>query len=205
MRRRQWHPTPVLLPGKSHGCRSLVGCSPWGRWESDSTERLHFHFSLSCIGERNGNPLQCSCLENPRDGGAWWAAIHGVAQSWTRLKRLSSSSTVQWGLKESVTTERLSTHRRPTILCANTGQMYSMLLCKHRLYLILPHATGHNASYTSWNPSRSVFRFLNNSGDPTWQLMDRAGSQVADTQQCNQDALLTFTVMSDWVTSFQRS
>ena len=73
-RRRQWHPTPVLLPGKSHGQRSLVGCSPWGRWESDKTERLHFHFSLSCIGEGNGNPLQCSCLENPRDEGAWWAA-----------------------------------------------------------------------------------------------------------------------------------
>ena len=57
-----------------------------------TTERLHFHFSLSCIGERNGNPLQCSCLENPRDGGAWWAAIYGVAQSRTRLKQLSSSS-----------------------------------------------------------------------------------------------------------------
>ena len=56
------------------------------------TERLHFHFSLSCIGEGNGNPLQCSCLENPRDGGAWWAAVYGVAQSRTRLKRLSSSS-----------------------------------------------------------------------------------------------------------------
>ena len=56
------------------------------------TERLHFHFSLSCIEEGNGNPLQCSCLENPRDGGAWWAAVYGVAQSWTRLKRLSSSS-----------------------------------------------------------------------------------------------------------------
>ena len=55
------------------------------------TERIHFHFSLSCIGEGNGNPLQCSCLENPRDGGAWWAAVYGVAQSWTRLKRLSSS------------------------------------------------------------------------------------------------------------------
>ena len=67
--RRQWHPTPVLLPGKSHGRRSLVGCSPWGCWESDTTERLHFHFSLSCIGEGNGNPLQCSCLENPRDRG----------------------------------------------------------------------------------------------------------------------------------------
>ena len=66
-RRRQWHPTPVLLPGKSHG------------W----TERLHFDFSLSCIGEGNGNPLQYSCLENPRDGGTWWAAVCGVAQSRT--------------------------------------------------------------------------------------------------------------------------
>ena len=90
--RRQWHPTPVLLPGKSHGRRSLVGCSPWGCGESDMTERLHFHFSLSRIGEGNGNPLQCSCLENPRDGGAWWATICGVTQSRTRLKRLSSSS-----------------------------------------------------------------------------------------------------------------
>ena len=75
--RRQWHPTPVLLPGKPHGRRSLVGCSPWGRLESDTTERFHFHFSLLCIGEGNGNPLQCSCLEYPRDG---------VAQSRTRLK-----------------------------------------------------------------------------------------------------------------------
>jgi len=63
-----------------------------GSLESDMTERLHFHFSLSCIGEGNGNPLQCSCLENPRDREAWWAAIYGVAQSQTRLKRLSSSS-----------------------------------------------------------------------------------------------------------------
>ena len=90
--RRKWQPTPVLLPGKSHGWRSLVGCNPWGREESDTTERLHFHFSLSCIGEGNGNPLQCSCLENLRDSGAWWAAIYGVAQSRTQLKRLSSSS-----------------------------------------------------------------------------------------------------------------
>ena len=92
--RRQWHPTPVLLPGKSHGRRSLVGCSPWGREESDTTEGLHFHFSLSCIGKGNGNPLQCSCLENPRDGEAWWAAVYGVAQSRTRLKWLSSSSSI---------------------------------------------------------------------------------------------------------------
>ena len=91
-RRRQWHPTSVLLPGKPHGQRSLVGCSPWGCWESDTTEQLHFHFSFSCFGEGNGNPLQCSCLEYPRDGGAWWAAVYGVAQSWTWLKWRSSSS-----------------------------------------------------------------------------------------------------------------
>ena len=107
--RRQWHPTPVLLPGKSHGQRSLEGYSPWGRLGSDMTERLHFHFSLSCIGEGNGNPLQCSCLENPRDGGAWrapWGAVYGVTQSRTRLKRLSSSSsssfTKIWKVRDQV-------------------------------------------------------------------------------------------------------
>ena len=69
--RRQWHSTPVLLPGKPHGRRSLVGYNPRGCTELDTTEGLHFHVSLSCIGEGNGNPLQCSCLENPRDGRAW--------------------------------------------------------------------------------------------------------------------------------------
>ena len=83
----------MFLPGESQGRGSLVGCSPWGCCEeSDMTERLHFHFSLSCIGEGNGNPFQCSCLENPRDGRVWWAAVYGVPQSQTRLKRLSSSS-----------------------------------------------------------------------------------------------------------------
>ena len=91
-RRRQWQPTPALLPGKSHGQRSLVGCSSWGREESDTTEWLPFHFPLTCIRGGNGNPLQCSCLENPRDGGACWAAVYGVAQSRTWLKRLSSNS-----------------------------------------------------------------------------------------------------------------
>ena len=90
-RRRQWHSPPVLLPGKSHGWGSLVGCRLWGRTESDTTERFHFYVSLPCIGEWNGKPLQCSCLENPRDGGAWWAAMYRVAQSRTRLKWLSSS------------------------------------------------------------------------------------------------------------------
>ena len=109
--KRQWQPTPVLLPGKSHRRRSLVGCSPWGRWESDTTERLHFHFSLSCIGEGNGNPLQCSCLESPRDGGAWWAAVCGVAQSRARLERLSSSSRfTRWF---SVTTGSVETSSLP--------------------------------------------------------------------------------------------
>ena len=85
-------PHSSTLAWKIHGRRSLVGCSPWGRYESDTTERLHFQFSLSCIGEGNGNPLQCSCLENPMDRGAWWAAVYGVAQSRTWLKWLSSSS-----------------------------------------------------------------------------------------------------------------
>ena len=91
---KKWQPTPVFLPGKSQGRKSLVGYSPWGHEESDRTERLPFHFSLSCIGEGNGKPLQCSCLENPRDGGAWCAAFYGVAQSQTRLKRLCSSSSI---------------------------------------------------------------------------------------------------------------
>ena len=108
--RRPWHPTPVFLPRKSHGWRSLDGCSPWGHWRSDTTEWLHFHFSLSCIGGGNSNPLQCSCLENPRDGGAWWAAVYGVAQSQTWLKWLRSSSKdpyagKYWGQEEKGTTE----------------------------------------------------------------------------------------------------
>jgi len=85
-------PHSSTLAWKIPWTEDLVGCSPWGHEELDTTEQLHFHFSLSCIGEGNGNPLQCSCLENPRDGGAWWAAVHGIAQSRTQLKRLSSSS-----------------------------------------------------------------------------------------------------------------
>ena len=108
-RRRQWHPTPVLLPGKSHGRRSLVGCSPWGLKESDTTERLHFHFSFLCIGEGNGNLLQCSCLENPRDG---------VAQSRTRLKWLSSRSSS--GTVKGINHQRLLLQQKQLqrIMCA---------------------------------------------------------------------------------------
>ena len=93
-RRRQWQPTPVLFSGKSRGRRSLVGYSPWGRKASGTTERLDFHFSVSCIGEGNGNPLQYSCLENPRDRRDWWAAVYGVKQGRTQLKQLSSSSSI---------------------------------------------------------------------------------------------------------------
>ena len=104
--RREWHPTPVFLPGESRGQRSLVRYSPWGHKESDTTERLHFHVSLSRMGEGNGNPLQCSCLENPVDRGAWWAAIYGVAQSRTRLKWLSSSSPL-WACLVALSWERI--------------------------------------------------------------------------------------------------
>ena len=103
--RGRWHPTPILLPWESRGQRSLVGWSPRGREELDIIERLRFHFSLSRIGEGNGNLLQCSCLENPRDRGSWWAAVYGVAQGWTQLKELSSSSSKLdhkevWALKK---------------------------------------------------------------------------------------------------------
>ena len=114
---------PVLLPGKSHGQRSLVGCSPWGREESDTTERLHFHFSLSCIGEGNGNPIQCSCLENPGTAEPGWlpsmgsyrvghdwsdlavaAAAYGILVPWPGIKPMSPALAVwslnQWTFKE---------------------------------------------------------------------------------------------------------
>ena len=118
--RRHWHPTPVRLPGKSHERRSLVGCSPWGHEESDTTEQFPFHFSLSCTGEGNGNPLQCSCLENPRDGGAWWATIYEVAQSWTRLKWRSSSSSSS------------SSNNNSNILCKDC---FCLFLKEFHLYL----------------------------------------------------------------------
>ena len=105
--RNKWQPTPELLPGEYQGRKSLVGCNPWGREESDTTKRLPFHFSLSCIGEGNGNPLQCSCLENPRDRGS----LVGC-----RL----------WGRTESDTTE--ATQQQQHLICT---------VIEHSLVLVL--------------------------------------------------------------------
>ena len=148
LRRKQWHPTPVLLPGKSHGRRSLVGCSPWGREESDTTEWLHFHFSLSCIGEGNGNPLQCCCLENPWDWGAWWAAVCGVAQSQTRLMWLSSSSRTLLRLCwPSVLTYR---GKELTVLCLISSCFGDNLENQHLITLISFDITVHVTVSSTW-------------------------------------------------------
>ena len=142
LRRRQWHPTPVLLPGKSHGRRSLEGCSPWGHWGSDTTEWLHFHFSLSCIGEGNGNPLHCSCLENPRDGGAWWAAVHWVAQSRTRLKLLGSSSSSR---RECFTVQR---HRKSAVVSV---KIFDFCVLEKQLRICFPWwAASHENDLLIW-------------------------------------------------------
>ena len=131
--RRQWHPTPVLSPGKSHGWRSLVGCGPWGCWESDMTEQLHFHFSLSCTGEGNGNPLQCSCLENPRDGRAWWAAVYGMkwlssSSSSSMLKHVSVLCSFSW-------LNNISSHGYTTF-CLSIHQLIDNWICWSTLEII---------------------------------------------------------------------
>ena len=99
-----------------------MGCSPWGYEQSDMTEQLHFHFSLSFIGEGNGNPLQCSCLENPRDRGAWWAAVYGVAQlDMTDMTQQQQQSSVSVGLtvKHLPNGAKMATHTRlPTSQCS---------------------------------------------------------------------------------------
>ena len=151
MQRRQWHPTPVLLPGKSHEQRRLVGYSPWGHEEMDMTERLHFHFSLSCIGEANGNPLQCSGLENPRDGRAWWAAVYGVAQSRTWLKWLSRSSSsthlicaMSWGYKVGYTRSphpqgsHINIQKHIAIYWLPGSVRYTYLIALSKIYARIP-------------------------------------------------------------------
>ena len=128
IRRWQWHPTPVLLPGKFHGWRSLVGCSWWGSKESDLTEQLHFHISLLCIGEGNGNPPQCSNLENPRDG---------IAQSWTLLKWLSSSSILLLGFPSSSDNKESACSARDLGLIHESGSLMLEVWCFDHLHLIL--------------------------------------------------------------------
>ena len=130
IRRRRWHPTPVLLPGKSHGQRSLVGCGPWGCEKLDTTEQLPFHFLLSCTGEGNGNPLQCSCLENPRDGGALWAAVYGVAQSWTQLRWLSSSNPVYQSKKTFLKRRYVSWHLKIELSLSGNGIEHFMSMTR---------------------------------------------------------------------------
>ena len=129
-----------------------VGCSPWGCQESDTTEWLHFHFSLSCIGEGNGNPLQCSSLENPRDGGAWWAAVYGVAQSRTRLQWLSSSSSsssvqslmhvrlfaTPWIAARQASLSITSSRSSPKLTCIESVMPSSILILCHLLLLLPP-------------------------------------------------------------------
>ena len=132
----------------------------------ETTKRLHFHFSLSCIGERNGNPLQCSCLENPRDRGAWWAAIYGVAQSRTRLKRLSSSSS------------SLQSHQKvwrrelkfgsPEMTCSKiAGQPGQLLLlqCQAVLHWVPDIRTGYSGCVLGEN----VLHRLQATSDHTWE------------------------------------
>ena len=164
--REQWQ-TPVRLPGKFHGWRSLEGCRPWGRWGSDTTERLHFHFSLSFIGEGNGNPLQYSCLESPRNGGAWWAAIYGVAQSRTRLKWLSSSSSSHiwmwdldykesWVLKNwcfwTIVLEKTLHMDITRWSTPKSGWLYSLQPKMEKLYTVSKNKTRNWLWLKSWTP-----------------------------------------------------
>ena len=122
------------------------------------TERLHFHFSLSCIGEGNGNPLQCSCLENPRDGGAWWAAISGAAQSRTRLKRLSSSSSSSRHYK----CFRLSSDDVFVYVCVSVSLCVSIFFFTLFIYLwsCWVFATALRLSVAAANSSYSLLRCI---------------------------------------------
>ena len=118
-RRRQWHPTPVLLPGKSHGRRNLVAAV---HGVAKSQTRLNNFTFTFMHWRRKWQPLQCSCLENPRDGGAWGAAIYGVAQSWTWLKWLSSSSSIFliskiWSYQKKVKTKLDSIQAVYNLIC----------------------------------------------------------------------------------------
>ena len=154
--RSKWQPIPVFLPGESQGRGSRVGCRLWGCTESDTTERLHFHFSLSCIGEGNGNPFQCSCLENLRDGGGWWGAVYGVAQSWTQLKRLSSSS--------SSSSSKLN---QKTCLAGFWPRPWKNgTLREKNLTRITLRALRDQPQYSPWNNSSQILVCLGFTGEP---------------------------------------
>ena len=148
--RRRWHPTPALLPGKSHGRRSLVGCGPWGREESDTTERLHSHFSVSCIGEGNGNPLQCSCLENPRYGGPRGAAVigsHRFGHDWIDLAAAAAAAHMNLSslIFYQPSTLRFSHSQTATLLCMH-GLHKSCSLCLE-CFSLLYSSSGHYYSF----------------------------------------------------------
>ena len=121
---------------------------------ADTTERLQFHFSLSCIGEGNGNPLQCSCLESPRDGGAWWAAVSGVAQSWTRLKRLSNSSS--------------------SLLCAPCYDFYYFFIPTSHLLDLLHWQVDSFTSSAPWEAPVSAYYYSFNGFGPSILGHDQA-------------------------------
>ena len=135
--RRQWHPTPVLLPGKAPGWRSLVGCRPWGHEESDTTERLHFDFSLSCIGEGNGNPLQCSCLENPgkgEPGGPLSVGSHRVGHDWSDL---AAAAAYKWHILENIILYILRCEKHPfnsNSFSCRTSNLKKNLPCQGSLH-----------------------------------------------------------------------
>ena len=146
---------------------TLLHCSPWGRSESDRTERLHFYFSLSYIGEGNGKPLQCSCLENSGDGGAWWAAVCGVAQSRTWLKQLSSSSSSS---SDYITSSWMKTSRGILFLSPSDAFVRSFLYLFYTLIKLL-HKSSEWSSLVSgpWLTSSppeaknpGIFLFSNN-------------------------------------------
>ena len=165
--RRKWQPTPVFLPGESQGWGSLVGCSPWGCEELDTTERIPFHFS--CIAEGNGNPLQCSCLENPGDGGAWWAAVYGVAQSQTRLKWLSSSSSIPGTLKLSPSPVPQDVH---TTAAEAAGEAWCALYYKGRL--------NWDAEWQRQSPKRKK---VTNGWKRTVKVLRRKGDRMQQESQ----------------------
>ena len=137
-RRRQWHPTPVLLPGKSHGWRSLEDCSPWCRWGSDTTWVTSLSLFTFMHWRRQWQPLQCSCLENPRDGGAWWAAVYGVAQSQTWLKQLS-----RLVIALLPRSKRLFNFTAAVAICSDFGaQENKVCHCFHCFPIYLPWSDG---------------------------------------------------------------